>query len=456
MLGYRTTVFRLSVFYLLLFAVISFLFWVYVSITSVRLLQDQIKISLEQEGYNLSKIYHYHGLLGLISEVKKRSYNPNALVYAVFNKQNKIVQSNIGILDIAGLREKFAISSPVFINYLQQNNETYHKMMLVSVHLDDKLDLLIGQDLSEVRKYIGIVGHALIVALFLMFIGAFFIWRIITRGFLKNIDNITKASNRIMAGDLTERLPISGSKDEFDRLANNLNTMLTTIERLNTGIQDISDNVAHDLKTPLTRLKNIAQSALMKTQLNEEDYLYNSLINIIAQVDQIIRTFDAILLVSRIETSEKTESLSLCNIKDVILEVVDFCSPVAQETAMNIKTGELFDCALRLNRELVAQAIFNIIDNSIKYGGGTIYVTMEYLQSSNKLAVNISDEGAGVDDAELSKISDRFYRSEKSRTQSGIGIGLSLVKATMKFHEGELLFKNTNPGFLVRLLFKKP
>ena len=111
---------------------------------------------------------------------------------------------------------------------------------------------------------------------------------------------------------------------------------------------------------------------------------------------------------------------------------------------------------MRLNRELVAQAIFNIIDNSIKYGGGTIYVTMEYLQSSNKLAVNISDEGAGGDDAELSKISDRFYRSEKSRTQSGIGIGLSLVKATMKFHEGELLFKNTNPGFLVRLLFKKP
>lgn len=429
--------------------------------SSISLLSEQTYSSLQKERYSLANLYKQKGLQVLLREIDKRSRHPGAFLYVLLDPLGRIVQANAEQVETDNLRGP--THSYSYLHYGQEAEHYAHKAMAVSLTLQNGFRLLIGRDLNDLDKYIKITSHALFAALILMFIGAFLIWFFVSRRVLKTIDNITKASGRIMAGDLTERLPVSCSNDELARLVVNLNVMLEKIEKLNSGIKEISDNVAHDLKTPLTRLKNIAQASLIHAQSPDfSAAMYqNSLSAIIGQVDQIITTFNAILLVSRLETSNSTEILSYLNVKDLLLDVIEFCAPVAQNAGIELSVGQTFDYSMFLNRELVAQALFNIFDNAIKYGTSnaepsrvTIDMQLEVMANSiENLLIIVQDNGEGVNEQELEKLSERFYRAEKSRTQPGIGIGLNLVKAVMHFHNGAMALSNTGNGFKVVLSF---
>lgn len=429
--------------------------------SSISLLSEQTYSSLEKERYSLAKLYKQNGLPVLLRQIDKRARHPGAFLYVLLDPLGRIVQANAEQVETDSLR---SLTHPYsYLRYGQETEHYAHKAMAVSLSLQNGFRLLIGRDLNDLDKYIKITSHALFAALILMFIGAFLIWFFVSRRVLKTIDNITKASCRIMAGDLTERLPVSRSNDELDRLVVNLNIMLEKIEKLNSGIKEISDNVAHDLKTPLTRLKNIAQTSLIHAQSSgvSAAIYQNSLSDIIGQVDQIITTFNAILLVSRLETSNSTEVLGKLNVKDLLLDVIEFCAPVAQNAGIELIVGRVFDYSMLLNRELVAQALFNIFDNAIKYGASRaepsrVIIDMQLenkVNSGEKLLIIIQDNGEGVDEQDLAKLTERFYRAEKSRTKPGIGIGLNLVKAVMHFHNGSMALCNTKDGFKVVLSF---
>lgn len=433
--------------------------------SSISMLAEQTHISLQKERYSLAKIYKQKGIPSLLNEIDKRARHPSAFLYVLLGPLGQIVQANVEQIETDKLRMPGLTQANLYtyIHYGQTSEQYSRKAMVVELPLQNGFRLLIGRDLSDLDRYVKITSRALLAALLFMCIGALLIWFFVSRRVLQNIDNITKASKHIMNGDLSKRLPTTSSNDELGRLVVNLNAMLEKIENLNSGIQEISDNIAHDLKTPLTRVKNIAQAAMMDGASDNfsADTCQNSLANIIAQLDQIIATFNAILLVARLETGQATESIPLLNIEELIKDVLEFCAPVAQNAGVDLILGNSFDYYIHLNRELVAQALFNIFDNAIKYGicmtsAASIVINMKIQSMSDgteKLLLIIDDNGPGVEESDIEKLSDRFYRAEKSRTCSGVGIGLNLVKAIMQFHNGEMELSNIYPGFRVTLSF---
>lgn len=294
-------------------------------------------------------------------------------------------------------------------------------------------------------------------ALGIMGVGALLIWLFVGRRALKRIDDVSRASQRIMDGDLTGRLPVNGSGDEFDRLSGNLNVMLVRILELNEGLKQVSDNIAHDLKTPLTRLRNRAEEALGGEKVELE--YRAALEDIIGESDQLIRTFNAILMISRLEAGYSSENLDDMPVAPIMRDVAEMYEPVAEDAGVTLTLGALDDVALHINRELVGQTVSNLVDNAIKYAGGegrTATVTLLMEKDAQWVRIVVADNGPGIPADKRDHATERFVRLEESRTQPGSGLGLSLAKAVMKLHGGALRLEDNGPGLRAVLEFPLP
>ena len=202
----------------------------------------------------------------------------------------------------------------------------------------------------------------------MMAVGGLLIWYFVGRRALKRIDSISEAGRRIMGGDLSGRLPVTGAGDEFDRLSENLNIMLTRIAGLNEGLKQVSDNIAHDLKTPLTRLRNRAEAALAGNP--EAEGYREALEATIAESDRLIKTFNAILMISRLEAGYSAEQLPKVDLAAATHDVVELYEPAAEEVGVKLEAPEAGNFIVDGNRELIGQALSNVVDNAIKYSAG--------------------------------------------------------------------------------------
>jgi signal transduction histidine kinase len=257
-----------------------------------------------------------------------------------------------------------------------------------------------------------------------------------------------------MGGDLSGRLPVSGAGDEFDRLSANLNAMLTRISALNEGLKQVSDNIAHDLKTPLTRLRQRAESALAGSK--DEVALREALEAAIAESDQLIRTFNAILMISRLEAGYSAESTDRIDLAGIIADVAELYEPVAEERGVTLETRIAKPQTVMANRELVAQALSNVVDNAIKYCAGHAAapaVSIALDKADGEVRIVIADNGPGIPAEDRERATERFVRLEASRTQPGSGLGLSLARAVMTFHRGRLELADADPGLEVAMVF---
>ena len=243
---------------------------------------------------------------------------------------------------------------------------------------------------------------------------------------LKRIETINVAARSIMAGDMTRRIAVIGAGDEFDGLATNLNAMLERIEALMSGLREVSDNIAHDLKTPLTRLRNAAEAALRET--GGEAYR-EGLEHTIEKADELIKTFNSLLLVARLEAGALEGNAERFDIGRAVRDVAELYEPVAEERgmalAMNVADGPEYTG----NRQLVVQAVANLIENAIKYSakpgdlrsGATIAIDLHDRPEAIEIAV--ADNGPGIAPEDRERVLKRFVRLEKSRTEPGTGLG---------------------------------
>ena len=245
-----------------------------------------------------------------------------------------------------------------------------HLALAQVVFLANGMRLMVGRDIGEREQVRGLVRQALVMALAIMFVGALAIWFFVGRRALRRIDHMSKASKKILAGDLSQRLPVNGSGDEFDRLSLSLNTMLGRIERLNEGLRQVSDNIAHDLKTPLTRLRNRAEAALAEN--GDPAAQEQALEQMIADSDQLIRTFNALLMISRVEAGSSTAQMSDVDLSGLAQDAAELYEPVAEEEGVKLTAQIAPGIKIRGNRELLAQSLSNLIDNAIKYVGDAL------------------------------------------------------------------------------------
>jgi signal transduction histidine kinase len=469
----KTTAARLSALYLLLFAICAVLLVFYMTSLSARMLTGQTQDTINEEVLGLARAYQRGGLPILVRVVEQRSRQPGANLYLIADTNGQILTGNVqslepGVLETEGwtLRpfsyqrfgegelERQRNSSSDKGN-AQAEGEMGHNAIALVLRLPNQMIMLVGRDLGEPERFRAVIRRALMLALGMMGLGGILIWFFVGRAALKRIDSVSEASRRIMGGDLAGRLPVTGAGDEFDRLSENLNAMLARIAALNEGLKQVSDNIAHDLKTPLTRLRNRAEATLSGKH-KVADYR-EALEGTIAESDHLIKTFNAILMISRLEAGYSSESTVPVDLAVAIADVVELYEPVAEEAGVTLEASVAEACTVDGNRELIGQALSNIVDNAIKYSIDStekpaVRVTLE--RGGGQVRLTVADNGQGIpDDADRARAMERFVRLEKSRSQPGSGLGLSLAKAIMKFHNGRLDLVPGDPGLSVVMSF---
>ncbi|KUM24197.1 histidine kinase [Mesorhizobium loti] len=474
----RTTAARLSALYLLLFALCAVLLVFYMTSLSARMLTAQTQETINDEVLGLANAYQRGGLPVLVRVVEARSRQPGANLYLIADANGQILTGNVqslepGVIETEGwttepfsyqrfgegeldrLRSGDQTAPSTGTGGAQSEGEKGHNAIALVLRLPNQMIMLVGRDLGEPERFRAVIRRSLMLALGMMGLGGLLIWFFVGRAALKRIDSVSEASRRIMGGDLGGRLPVTGAGDEFDRLSENLNTMLARIAMLNEGLKQVSDNIAHDLKTPLTRLRNRAEAALAGKH-KTTDYR-QALEGTISESDQLIKTFNAILMISRLEAGYSSETAGPVDLAATVSDVVELYEPVAEEAGVVLEATVPEAVTINGNRELIGQALSNIVDNAIKYSTGAtespkVRVTLERAASGVKLSV--SDNGHGIpDDADRARATERFVRLEKSRSQPGSGLGLSLAKAIMSFHNGRLDLLPANPGLSVVMSF---
>ena len=361
---FRTTAFKLTLVYVVVFALFAAFLLGYFAWNTRRLITEQITQTVDAEITGLAEQYRLGGIRRLTIVVDARARRPGSSLYLVTTYAGQAMAGNIsslatGVLNTPGWTE-------TIYRRLDEPEGTEHRALVRVFQLPGGFRLLVGRDLEERERLHDIVLAAgrwsLAAIVILGLAGGFFV----TRRVLKRVDAMTDTTRTIMDGDLTGRLPIAGTGDELDRLAGNLNAMLERIEALMHGLKEVSDNIAHDLKTPLTRLRNRCEEAL---RLAEDESQYRAALETtIEESDALISTFNALLMIARAESGQARDNMSDFDAAEIARGVGDLYEPLADDKGLVLKVEAPGTAPVRGNRELVSQALANLVDNAIKYG----------------------------------------------------------------------------------------
>lgn len=316
--------------------------------------------------------------------------------------------------------------------------------------------LLVGRELSVQQGFAAQVRWLYFAGFGALALAGLIAGLIASRLAMRRIGEIVDTSDRIMAGDFARRVRITGAGDELDRLASNLNAMLDRIESLMAGLREVSDNIAHDLKTPLTRLRTRAEEALRDgdpTQARE------GLGQVIEDADELIKTFNALLLIARLEAGALEGATETFELAELVRDVAELYEPVAEEAGMSLVCHADAPALVHANRQLIGQAIANLIDNAIKYGArpGNAGarerpdITVDLAVAQGEVRIGVADSGPGIPASERERVLKRFVRLEASRTRPGTGLGLSLVAAVARLHGGRIALEDNAPGLRIVL-----
>ena len=277
---------------------------------------------------------------------------------------------------------------------------------------------------------------------------------LVTRRTVGRIEEINATSRAIMLSGLDRRIPLRGSHDEWDRVAENLNQMLDRIETLMGEVKQVSDNVAHDLRTPLTRMRGRLEKAYHTPRNSEADAALIG--DTIADLDAVLGMFASITRISEIETRARRSAFRALDLAEIAGEVVELYDAAAEQVATRLSLGGDREVAITGDRDLLFDAVANLVDNAIKHGrkGGQVTVTCR--SADGGAMITIADDGPGIPAEARDHVFKRFYRLEQSRYTPGNGLGLSLVAAVARLHGAEIALHDNAPGLTVQLRFPPP
>jgi len=314
--------------------------------------------------------------------------------------------------------------------------------------------LLVGRDISDLDHFTRKIERAVISVISLIFVVAGFASILVTRRTVARIEQINATSRAIMASGLDKRIPLRGTHDEWDRVAENLNLMLDRIETLMGEIKQVSDNLAHDLRTPLTRMRGRLEKAYHGQRLDEDAQALIG--DTIADLDAVLRIFSSITRIAQIETGERKEAFRTVNLVEVAHEVVELYDAAAEQNGSLLTISGNGEVLTTGDRDLIFDAIANLVDNAIKHGraGGQVVVACATVNGSP--VVSITDDGPGIPADQHEHVFKRFYRLEQSRYTPGNGLGLSLVAAVARLHGARIEMCDNAPGLMVKLWFSAP
>lgn len=443
---FRASVFRLvatalAAFVLVAAALAGLLFW-----QSNSVLTDQVLVGVRAEA-EILKREAAKGIEPLLQAVTAVAHPEGPGLYYLVDESGNKLAGNLNRLP-----PEFATSPQggVFAYARERDGEPASRRLAVAIPIDmsEGTRLYIGRDIEDQRRYADSVRHVFLIGFGALSVLGLLGGLAVSRFILDRMEEINQTARSIMEGDLTRRIPLQGNGGELDRLSQNLNEMLDRIEGLMGSLREVSDNIAHDLKTPLNRLRNSAEAALMDAR--GEDAYREGLERTIEKADELIKTFNALLLIARLEAAPLQDSLEDFDLSRLVGDVAELYIPAAEESGfvLSVEVGQ--GPVIHANRQLIGQAIANLIDNAIKYsrmsGPGSAITVRCRRVSGGGVAVSVSDRGPGIPAADRERVLRRFVRLEESRTLPGTGLGLSLVAAVARLHGGELALEDNEPG----------
>jgi signal transduction histidine kinase len=448
----KTQAFRIVLVYVLLFAVsvAALLFFTYWN--TRRTLDDQTDQIIEAEITGLQEEYQHFNLPGLVETVRARSLHQGQALYVLSDDVHHVLAGNLEfwpqISGSTGEMVEFDYERPV------DGKLEARRARGRVFGIPGGFVLLVAQDVHDryltTRMFTTTLPWTVALILVLGTLGG----ALMSRNMLQRLEAINRTSGEIIAGDLTRRVPLSGSGDEFDALAENLNRMLDRIERLMKGLREVTDSVAHDLRTPLNRLRNRLEESVAR--LNASGAQSGEIERAILETDQLIATFNALLLIAETDAGTTRAAMTELDLSSVAADVAELYEPLAEERQVSLSLIPAAGVAVDGNRSLIAQALANLVDNAIKYTPEGGKVTIRADADGDGVNLSVADTGPGIPAVDRPRVVERFVRLEASRSSPGTGLGLSLVAAVAHFHGAELVLEDNRPtGLKARLRFPR-
>lgn len=456
----KTSTFRLAVIYLALFAASAITLLAYVYWNTAGFLVRQTDEAVQAEITGLAEQYAQGGLPLLVHTVIQRSRDAGESLYLVLDPAGRVLA---GTLDGRPTAEE---GPDGWLDFLY-SRKTLDGVEMKAARarafiLPEGFYLLVGRDVQERRQIETLITSALVWAIGLTvalgLVGGLFM----SRNMLARVDEINQTSRDIMQGDLSQRLPIAGTGDELDQLGRNLNAMLDQIEALMIGMRQVTDNVAHDLRSPLNRLRNRLEVTLMGDSSPEE---YRAVLEkTITEADGLLGTFNALLMIAKAEAGSLRESMTLLDPANLVLDAAELYEPLAEEKGLRLDVDVTQGMQIKAHRELLSQALANLLDNAIKHGTPdsasvspviTISAKPDPDSPQRHVMISVADHGPGIPYDERDHVLERFVRLEASRNTPGSGLGLSLVAAVARLHGGRVRLGDNDPGLKAILIMRR-
>ncbi|MCC7486283.1 MAG: HAMP domain-containing histidine kinase [Burkholderiales bacterium] len=453
----RSTSFRLAALYAIVFGASVAVLLLSVYWSSVSAFEQQIDESVRREVELLVNIHRARGADGATRAIRRRiaTLEPPRRYYLLQDASGRRIAGNLP--PMAPLEGRTLMSVPVTDeDRAASQGEPVNVFPVVAVgrRLSGGLFLLVGENRFRAVKaeeaILLALGWGIAITVILALGGG----ALVAAGFLRRIEEINRTTRSIIEGNLSNRMLTRGGGDEMDRLAVNLNAMLDRIQSLMEGLKRVSDDIAHDLRTPLARLRQRLEIARERAATAAEFAAVMD--QSIAEVDAILDTFSALLRIAQIESGTRRGAFSEVNMEAVVATVAETYVPVAEDSGHRLLARVGDACAVHGDRGLITQLAANLVENSIRHCPAGATITLALDREGGRPVLRVADTGPGVPQAEREKVFRRFYRLEASRTTPGSGLGLALVKAVADLHGASIELADNRPGLRVTVRFRAP
>jgi len=458
------TPFRLSAIYVSIFCGIVALTFIYVYVNVQAFLTRDTIAAVQMDLDVLQDRFRRGQLSALEAAIADRSAPAGNALYLLTDGQGRRLAGNLDAVS----SDLWNTEGPTTFSFRRTagaESSEAPALGLVS-RLPGNFRLIVARDVERQDRVRRLMRGAFFIGYGVIALVGFIGGVLMSRKILSRIDEASTTAHSIMNGNLAQRIRVTGRDDELDRLSLNLNAMLDRIQDLMTGLKDVSDNIAHDLKTPLHRLRTRAERALKSSQSPQD--LAEALGAVIEEADALIQTFDALLNIARLEAGSRAESYGVLDICTLVRDVVDLYEPVGEEQGIPFH----FSCAGNIliagEKHLLGQAVANLLDNAIKYAASSrdgaqpeesdaeispVEIGLE--DKGESVDIVVADRGPGIPAKDRERVLQRFVRLQPSRSIPGSGLGLSLVAAVARLHGGSVMLEDNNPGLKVRVRLSK-
>ena len=446
----RSRILRIALIYLGLFGastlvLVGIIYW-----STTESVTRQIDATIDAEIRGLAEQYQQRGLAGLVESIRRRSASGDGErgLYLLVDRRLTPLAGNLSRWPDQPPDQDGWVTFPLEFPEAEGGGLNFGRARLFD--LGDRLRLLVGHDVRERTRVAHFIRETLAWGIAAIIALSVIAGLLMSRSLLRDIERINATAREIMAGDLSRRITVSGRDDEFDQLSANLNAMLERIEQLMEGMKQVSDNIAHDLRGPLTRLRSRLEVALMEARSDAD---YRAAIELgIEEADQLLQTFRSLLSIARAESGAPSETFEELDLADLVRDAGELFEPLAEQRSLTLEVEIEAVASIWADRHLLFQAVSNLLDNAVKFAPEGSRVGLRLVLDGAAAEIAVSDRGPGIPVEARARVLERFTRLESSRSTPGSGLGLALVSAVAGLHGGRLALEDNDPGLLARLI----